>query len=75
LQISTEANERSSCERKPAKINELRAKNKECAQFLAEFSPKLVEMFPNWRNFTQIGAQKPVVGRIGRNSVKFVGGN
>jgi hypothetical protein len=33
LQISTEANVRSSGELKPAKINELQAKNKDCEYF------------------------------------------
>jgi hypothetical protein len=31
---------------------------------LAEPTPKLAEIFPNWLNLAQIGAHKPIMGRI-----------
>jgi hypothetical protein len=46
---------------------------------LAELTPKLVEIFPNWLNFAQIGAQKTNhesnFGQLGRYSTKIGGGN
>jgi hypothetical protein len=31
---------------------------------LAEPTPKLAEIFTNWLNLAQIGAHKPIMGRI-----------
>jgi hypothetical protein len=45
---------------------------------LAEPTSKLAEIFPNWLNLAQIGAQKTNYGsnfgQIGRNSVRIGGG-
>jgi hypothetical protein len=46
---------------------------------LAEPTPNLAEIFPNWPNFVQIGARKTNhgsnFGQIGRNSASIGGGN
>jgi hypothetical protein len=42
---------------------------------LVELTPKVAEIFPNWPNFAQIGAQKtnygPNFGQLGQYSTKI----
>jgi hypothetical protein len=45
----------------------MRAVEYEFHHRFGRMSSKLAEIFPNWPNFTQIGAEKPTTGRISAN--------